>query len=78
MTNSANGPIIFTYYDESALRIAQSICRYLVRNVNDVIDDKNLVTKIMSKSTGLQHIGLTALPYVIGELVITLLMEFCV
>ena len=25
--------------------------------VNDVIDDKNVVTKIMSKSTGLQHIG---------------------
>ena len=25
--------------------------------VNDVIADKNFVTKIMSKSTGLQHIG---------------------
>ena len=25
--------------------------------VNDVIADKNVVTKIMSKSTGLQHIG---------------------
>ena len=25
-------------------------------SVNDVIDDKNVVTKIMSKSTGLQHI----------------------
>ena len=25
--------------------------------VNDVISDKNAVTKIMSKSTGLQHIG---------------------
>ena len=27
------------------------------RIVNDVIDDKNVVTKIMSKSTDLQHIG---------------------
>ena len=26
-------------------------------SVNDVIDDKNVVTKIMSKYTGLQHIG---------------------
>ena len=26
-------------------------------SVNDVIDDKNVVTKIMSKSTGLQDIG---------------------
>ena len=25
--------------------------------VNDVIVDKNVVTKIMSKATGLQHIG---------------------
>ena len=25
--------------------------------VNDVIANKNVVTKIMSKSTGLQHIG---------------------
>ena len=25
--------------------------------VNDVIADKNVVTKIISKSTGLQHIG---------------------
>ena len=25
--------------------------------INDVIDDKNVVTKIMSKSTGLNHIG---------------------
>ena len=25
--------------------------------VNDVISDKNVVTKIMSNSTGLQHIG---------------------
>ena len=30
----------------------------LVITVNDVIADKNVVTKIMSKSTGLQHIGL--------------------
>ena len=39
------------------VRIAQSICRYLVTIVNAVIDDKSVVTKIMSKSTGLQHIG---------------------
>ena len=31
--------------------------RVLYGYVNDVIDDKNVVTKIMSKSTGLQHIG---------------------
>ena len=41
----------------SVLRISQLRCRYLVTTVNDVIDDKNVVTKIMSKSTGLQHIG---------------------
>ena len=41
----------------SVVRIAQSRCQYLVTTVNDVIDDKNVVTKIMSKSTGLQHIG---------------------
>ena len=39
------------------LKIAQSICQYLLMTVNDVIDDKNVVTKIMSKSIGLQHIG---------------------
>ena len=31
------------------------ICFYHI--VNDVIADKNVVIKIMSKSTGLQHIG---------------------
>ena len=41
----------------SVLRIAQSRCQYLVTTVNDVIDDKNIFTEIMSKSTGLQHIG---------------------
>ena len=41
----------------SILRIAQSICSYVVTTANDVIADKNAVTKIMSKSTGLQHIG---------------------
>ena len=32
-------------------------CRTSDRSVNDVIADKNVVTKIKSKSTGLQHIG---------------------
>ena len=36
-------------YDEKYLSV-------LVILVNDVIADKNVVTKIMSKSTGLQHI----------------------
>ena len=40
----------------SVVGIAQSRCRYLVTTANDFIDDKNVVTKIMSKSTGLQHI----------------------
>ena len=39
--------------------------------VNDVIADKNAVTKIMSKSTGLQHIGFNGFSDVIGRLVIT-------
>ena len=30
---------------------------FCLETVNDVIDDKNVVTNIMSKSTGLQHIG---------------------
>ena len=38
--------------------------------VNDVIADKNVVTKIMNKSTGLQRIELNGLPNVIGKLVI--------
>ena len=37
----------------SVSRIAQSRCRYLVTTGIDVIDDKNVVTKIMSKSTDL-------------------------
>ena len=41
----------------SVLGIAQLRCRYLVMTVNDVIGDKNIVTKIMSEYTGLQHIG---------------------
>ena len=38
----------------SVVRIAQSRCQYIVTAVNDVIDDKNAVTKFISKSTGLQ------------------------
>ena len=39
--------------------------------VNDVIADKNVVTKIMNNSTGLQRIELNGFPDVIGKLVIT-------
>ena len=39
------------------LRIAQSRCLYLVTTVNDIIVDKNVVTKNMSIYTGLKHIG---------------------
>ena len=42
----------------SVLRYAQSSCRYLVTTVNDVIADRNVVTKIINNSTGLQRIEL--------------------
>ena len=45
----------------SVLRYAQSRCWYLVTTVNDVIADKNVVTKIMNNSTGLQLIELNGL-----------------
>ena len=32
---------------------------WIYTNFNDVIADKNVITKIMSNSTGLQHIGFT-------------------
>ena len=38
---------------------------------DDVIADKNVVTKIMNNSNGLQRIELNGLPNVIGKLVIT-------
>ena len=44
----------------SVLRYAQSRCLYLVMTVNNVIADKNVVTKIMNNSTGLQHIEFTS------------------
>ena len=40
----------------SILRIAHLRCLYLVTTVNGVIADKNIVTNIMSKSPGVQHI----------------------
>ena len=47
-----------SYFFVFVLRYAQSICLYLVTTVNDVIADKNVVTKIMNNSTGLQRIDL--------------------
>ena len=42
--------------------------------VNDVIADKNDVTKIMSNSTGFSTLDITALTNFIGKMVITLLL----
>ena len=42
--------------------------------VNDVIADKNVVTKIMNNSTGLQRIELKGLPNVIWQTGITPLL----
>ena len=52
--------IIYLVWISHRTRINTAPCVYEIlplRCVNDVIADKNVVTKIMSNPTGLQHIG---------------------
>ena len=44
-------------HDVMLLHHYHELCNTNEPSVIDVIDDKNVVTKIMSKYTGLQHIG---------------------
>ena len=51
------GITTFLYYLVLGLLSSFTMVSFDKISVNGVIDDKNVVTKIMSKYTGLQHIG---------------------